>query len=552
MKPAIAYWIAVVIGFVTIAWVYRSHRESFVVGTNGTTTAATGTGTGTVSGTGTGTGTVTSTTPSQDQLNQYVYTEDLAKFPLATNLKMYLTSFSDHLASGSGSPYTAADGRWYNFKDGNSAFTLTNANGVPTSIKTTNTIDGGVPLLNTVMTGPSSESFASATSATPYELPNFTVAWYLKNFAISSTETRDYTLFEMFAESPNYVRLFVQPSADGTTVEIKAKLGGTVYTLENSQGTPVAAAALSSGSGPLTMAFTYKKCSTANCTDGAVTFYIGTDTTLSATLTSQDTIKLANSNVKINSNSNIGAKLYAFAFWDNTFSASDVSSLDKYWSNEMKSIRLTELVMTAIAAEAAQQAAAAAKVIAENAAAQNELATCRRVAEERANVAGLSVANTRPWQVNMEGNANGNAGTCSGLTVNPYGSNTTSTTTAASGSGTATKTATTTTTTASKPWWYIPYLEAMSGVQASAPDFGTTPSSTATPAPKAPDTLAQGIYRNAVRQMDVNSGIAENVNSKTPVQDPGKQAAGTPDEGSSSDSFNDILSNFFQRLFGVN
>jgi len=77
------------------------------------------------------------------------------------------------------------------------------------------------------------------------------------------------------------------------TVDIKAKIGGTVYTLANSQGTPLAAAALSGASAPLTMAFTYQKCSAANCTDGAVTFYIGTNTTLTAALSSPETIRLA-------------------------------------------------------------------------------------------------------------------------------------------------------------------------------------------------------------------------------------------------------------------
>ena len=544
MKPNVVYWSSVLVGFAVVVWLYwRSggalawaSREGFADDTTTTTTTAPAAPAAPAP--------TPSTTGRLIQENgKYIYIENLAdpSFPSRDALKVYLTSFSDKTQDAKSAVYSPADARWYNFVDPTMIFSLTSANGVPQTIRSQ-----GVGIKNAVINGPSSAVFRDTHSSVPYELPAFSAVWFAKNVGLAASETQPGMMFKLFGQSPNYVEVYLRPAPDAPdALRLYAKIGDKAYEMSDA---PIPATTLASGGNPTVYAFTYKKCSNTECSDGELTFYIGaTAYTIPMIPAPTGPIVLANHNLQINTFANVDATLYAFAFYNTVLNASDVGKLGTYFAAELSNYNMTRMIADLLATENA--AAAAAGQTAETQATDlaGQLAQCKLAASKLTKEETEAVQKQKWYIEAVNGSGAVSAADleqCSLLKVAraaaPKAPAAPTTSPAAPATAPAAPAAPATAPAApaakAEGWWKIPYLEEMNGVTAKAP--AAAPAEP-TPAPKAPQTLWSGIYRQSLTQADKNLDAAKQTAADTGVtpvagavslQDPAKTTAAAPIE----------------------
>jgi hypothetical protein len=324
------YWFFVLLGILGVIIIYYKATfaktngiESFD-GTSGSTTSGTPASGTPVSGS-TASGSAASgtpasgTPPTMPQTNLLFYTH---LFNMSNNPDAYTNSLYGNNAGS-----TCA------------ANTLCNANG-DSNIKLTTTYTSpvtsasGLPLLNYKIIGPPSRDLLG-TSITTDILGSFSVIFYgdFNNLSLLNSDgtikpnmANGITLYEAYAETPNSIKLSIMPIVnDQNNVNVQLILGDyrTYYNWKISVDT-LKANGVASLYG---LVF-----DNTNQSTPIATFYIGVNANPTNGMTAvNNTIKMGYSPMLINSNGTWDFNLYAFAYYTQALSATDITTLNAFF-----------------------------------------------------------------------------------------------------------------------------------------------------------------------------------------------------------------------------
>lgn len=241
----------------------------------------------------------------------------------ASKVFAYVSAFSRVLSRENASipVYSVGTMRWHDLINTND-FNIQTSTSLPASLISNNNVVG-LPLNNIKLENISpSEAFGKDPSTGLYELGKFSVSFFMK-WNTLTTSTQDKILFEMFAETPNYVALkFANVTSTSVTMQVILGDVDTMYTWEVPKST-----LMSNGNNTLyTFVF--------NPDTKTMSVFIGFNE-YKKTIATVPTIRLSNSKLAINSNRNIDATLKAFVFFkDVALSMSDLISLNDYFVRE--------------------------------------------------------------------------------------------------------------------------------------------------------------------------------------------------------------------------
>jgi hypothetical protein len=283
------YWTAVIIGILLVWFVVYTSTNKTQEHFQATTTSS------------------TDTTPPE--FNEI--TDEYAKFPLSfpgysatpnlNRLFVYLSSYSRKTQTKE-DVYDKTIMKWRNMIDNpDTTFTLqtTNTITLPDSLISSTNVQG-LNIKGVSLVGPPSDYFKQDSS---YELPSFSVAFFMQWLEQDIAAEDEHILFEMFAESPSYVCWKIVRK-DETTARVDVILGNynTTYAWEVPISTVVS-------NGYYTL-----YCLTYNKQDKKIVMYIGPKGVYQKTLSETPSVLLANTPVSINKNKTLPVSLRAFAF----------------------------------------------------------------------------------------------------------------------------------------------------------------------------------------------------------------------------------------------
>jgi len=277
--------------------------------------------------------------------------------PYLTNLLLYFNSFNikapTNLTSSTNNTYNGAMSIWYDSINNASMHTTCQSGGpvnyflngpnVPASIDNT-----GLLLNNIMIQGP--PSIHLTTASTNYALSSFSAVFYLTIQSLHFDTDAEIILFEMFAQTPNMIRLSVAPIANDTSnIEVNAYVGSasTVYAWK----VPISTF-ISNGNTTL-----YSLVFNNTPTNPTVLFYIGT-LQFSAKYqppTPPSPIILAMQQMQINTNRNLNAYIIAFAYYNIALSQNDIITINNYYIQEASSINLLSSTLTQVQANLTAQ-----------------------------------------------------------------------------------------------------------------------------------------------------------------------------------------------------
>jgi hypothetical protein len=275
--------------------------------------------------------------PTTEKANDYnemtsTVTDFVNNFPKYSTtdnkLFVYLSSFSkmtsrkDPKAPDNMLPvYSSKDLVWRNMINENDFYLVKdNAATAPDTLETSSS--QGLAMNGFGLKGPSSEIFS--VSESNYELPTFTIAFYMKFNKLDFKDITEYTLFEMYAESPNHVSWKLKKKDSlSATMEVVIGNEGLSYTWVVPISTIVS-------NGNFTL-YTM----TLNREAKEVRVFIGTTGQYRKALTSDPVIKLANTSVMISSEQKLDVVLRAFTFYKGVaLDQSDLVRLNDYFVRE--------------------------------------------------------------------------------------------------------------------------------------------------------------------------------------------------------------------------
>ena len=211
----------------------------------------------------------------------------------------------------------------------------------------------GLPMKNIKIAGPA----AGELSSNNYILDSFSVVFYLtfNSLAFDMTNNNnnnDIVLFEIFAASPNYIKLSIAPiHNDAKNISVDIIIG----TLIHSWIIPITTI-LSNGASTL-YSIVYNK----NSAENQFVFYIGLNTnTVAYTATygekeQKPTLNLTYEPLLINENQNLDAYLSAFCFYNSPLTADEMSSLGNYFASQLSGAYLLEASLLALEASLLSQ-----------------------------------------------------------------------------------------------------------------------------------------------------------------------------------------------------
>ena len=322
-------WSFIAIGFLSVIMLYVIFKYNKLIpehftGTEtatGTGTTATGTGTGTgttATGTGTGTTAGTGTTPSTEPV----------VMPKTNSLALYINAFQN--VEGNIPTYLPGANSWNDFiNPDRKKFMILSTSTPPAQLS-----DGGFPIKNFKLQGPSSNSLSTT------DFTSFTMSFYAK---VNSLELSKFVkVLQIYAETPNYIILLFDINADTSKINVIAHIGIRTY------GWVVPKTSII-GSNLLTVMYNY------NSGNPTVDFFINDtvqvlDTSLSTSdsvgdrTSTYSTIKLGLSPMVLNSTLNFDANIYAFAIYSVNLTSpssasirgeSDLTLLSKYFISEV-------------------------------------------------------------------------------------------------------------------------------------------------------------------------------------------------------------------------
>jgi len=254
---------------------------------------------------------------------------NVPSLPYAQNLLLYFNSFniSSSIPTNIQIPiqlnntYQCQTNYWCDANNSSIKYFLSGQN-VPATID-----NNGLPLKNIKIIGPPASTLVS--SANNYILQSFTIAFYLNMTTLNFDTNGQIMLYQMNAENPNAISLFIQQIKNDTNnVEICAQCGnsGNYYTWI----VPITTI-LSNGNTTLYSLVYDHDAST-------LTLYIGIGrNAYSVTMPDTETktnIVLTNTQITINTNSNLDANILAFAYYNIALSRNDMKQLNYYFEQQ--------------------------------------------------------------------------------------------------------------------------------------------------------------------------------------------------------------------------
>ena len=358
MSNNIKYWISILIGFLLVLVMYKNSAkflENFTIGTDiDPKITPDGNGSGGSKGESgphpskknkrddggesgpqpsKKTDTTTTTTSSSDAF---------LTLPYPDKLLLYFNSFnveSNPAITNRNTTYQCQNNYWCDTKTTTIKYFL-NGQNVPATIDNI-----GLPMKNIMIQGPASYSLVNVSNN--YHLNSFTVIFYLNFNTISFDTDAEIILYEMFAESPNNVRIIItEIPNDSNNVEINVIVGPT--TLIYSWVIPITTL-LSNGNTTL-YSLVYDE------DQLLLTFYIGVGKNIyTATLDKKPQIILGLTPLEINKNRNLDAFLSAFCYYNYPLSRTDMEAVNKFFIQESSSIYLLQTTLSSLKSSLSSQ-----------------------------------------------------------------------------------------------------------------------------------------------------------------------------------------------------
>ena len=327
MTNNLKYWLFVLIGFLTVLIMYKNSSkflESFGPfddpSITGDGNGSPSTGSPSTGGPSTG-GSSTGSPSTEPQVNNGADTT----LPYSEHVLMYFNSFNVRNDSGIASTnntYQCDNNTWCDALNRSIKYFINGTN-IPLTIDNI-----GLPMNNIMIQGPPSYSLVSRDNH--YKLGSFSVVFYLNFNSITFDSDADIILYEMFAESPNRVKIALIEIPNNTEdLELSITLGPAdqAYTWKIPRST------FESNGNTTLYSLVY------NERDKTITFYIGTSANINvADIQGTPRIILGVTPLEINKNRNLDALLSAFCYYDVVLTRLDLERIKKFFENQSKSV----------------------------------------------------------------------------------------------------------------------------------------------------------------------------------------------------------------------
>ena len=262
---------------------------------------------------------------NQSDTNTFTYVETNSKIPNYENLMFYLSSFSDFTSYDTKQKaYQAESNKWYNHISNTDPFNIISSTALPVSIRPPN----GLPLLNKQLVGPPSDQL----NIKNFTMDSFTMSFLVKNNDFVFENSNPIELFKVFVESPNYIKILLEPHATDTT---KVNLVTIFGSIEDRYVIPIAKLALKAGGNKVLMTITYNKDEKPS---PKLYVFIGESQFSSSVITTPPVFILGNSKIEINSTQKWDAILYSFMYFKNTINLEMHKKLTEYFDLQMSGI----------------------------------------------------------------------------------------------------------------------------------------------------------------------------------------------------------------------
>ena len=252
-----------------------------------------------------------------------IFIEDISVIPYNTKMKVYLSSFSTSIIGKTSAPYCPNLMRWFDLKNPSVFFNVNTAS-PPSSI-----VGKGLAMKNVILLGPPSDYLATDNSA--FELNPFTLFLYASMNAPDFTNITEITIFRIYAETPNSVRLTLKPSQMVGHTIVELVLGAE----RNRYVWDITTSTLLSNGNPTLYALTVD--TNINSKDKTAILYIG-KTKYTADITISSPIKLGNSHMEINSFGSLNAVLYSFGFIEQKLTDTEIDTLSDYMNKQQTGV----------------------------------------------------------------------------------------------------------------------------------------------------------------------------------------------------------------------
>lgn len=249
------------------------------------------------------------------------YSENILGIPYSEKMKIYLSSFSDRTKDGKYNVYCSSQLRWYDLKDASIYFNIA------TTTPPSNILNTGLPLKNITLIGPPSEYLSGDNIG--FELKPFTVFFYASLVKpVFANETEEITIFRLYAETPNGVRLLMKSSPKANHTRVQLIIGSVRYKYT----WDIVTTTLISNGNPSIYAITFD--TTLTSTDKVATFYVGKSQYVANASEFTEPIKLSNSRMEINSFGKFDAILHSFGFIEHKLTSSEIETISNYMYHE--------------------------------------------------------------------------------------------------------------------------------------------------------------------------------------------------------------------------
>lgn len=262
--------------------------------------------------------------------------------PYPDKLLMYFNSFNiinDPNVPHKNTTYQCQNNYWCDTKPSGIKYFL-NGQNVPAKIENI-----GLPLKNIMIQGPATYSLVNASDN--YQLHSFTVIFYLNfNTLIFDTDA-EIILYEMFAESPNRIRISItQIPNDTTNVEVNVIVGPA--TVIYSWTIPITTL-LSNGNTTL-YSLVYDE------DQLLLTLYIGVGKNVyTSSMDKKPDIILGVTPLQINTNRNLDAFISAFCYYNYALSRTDMIAVNNFFIQESSSIYILQSTLSSLKSSLSSQ-----------------------------------------------------------------------------------------------------------------------------------------------------------------------------------------------------
>lgn len=325
------YGWSILIGFLTFVLIYLYYKRFYIEGFTGETTESVTPVEGETVDATSATKLIDSLKSlltgviQQNENNTFTYIEDKNKIPNINHLIFYLSCYSDFTSyDEKQNGYVASTNKWYNHLTKIDPFNIISSSILPVSIRP----PSGLPMLNKRIIGPRSDQL----NTNNYTLNAFTVSFFVKNEDFVFEDNNPIELFKIYVESPNYIKMFIEPNElDSTKVNLVTIFG----TLTDRYVIPIAKLALKASGNPVLMTFTYDSTEKPN---PKLYVYIGESQFSSSAITTPPAFVLGNSNIEINNNQTWNTALYAFMYFKNSITLDIQKQLIDYFNLQASGI----------------------------------------------------------------------------------------------------------------------------------------------------------------------------------------------------------------------